>query len=495
MVTDTKNDASSKLASTLRKMEPSVLAKHLTPAKRSAAHDLDSNSGDKKLKARPEPINEYRGWVVPAKNFKIPHVVLDETLTSEIFYQKYIKERRPIVIRGFLRDLIGLEKWRESNEHLKNRAGNEKVVVEVRSNSKDTFGRGNQTTMSFSDFLDLVERGDTMHYLTTQDVLADEGGRPDILAPFMKALQDDFPLCPSLMGNLIPSNINIWMGNSEDGASSGLHHDYHDNLYIVLRGRKRFRLYSPLDTEKMYTIGALEKVHPNGRINYQGERTTPYGADLKSDAAAAAARARENAEKMLVAAEQAVAKGRPGAQEELDRAEELMEIAMDQVLEAEMSDYEEGLEEDDFEGESDDEADDFSDDVKIPDYENGVVEMPSEKRRLVDKTVKNPNNFSRVGTHFLDDEAQIQANFPEFLEARSAFCNVKAGDMLYLPASWFHEVTSFGSGKDGHLAMNYWFHPPDAENCFVKPYSTDFWTNDFKQRFPRKKPTKFFKEL
>ena len=155
MVTDTKNDASSKLASTLRKMEPSLLAKHLTPAKRSAAHDLDSNSGDKKLKARPEPINEYRGWVVPAKNFKIPHVALNETLTSEIFYQKYIKERRPIVIRGFLRDLIGLEKWRESNEHLKNRAGNEKVVVEVRSNSKDTFGRGNQTTMSFSDFLDL----------------------------------------------------------------------------------------------------------------------------------------------------------------------------------------------------------------------------------------------------------------------------------------------------------------------------------------------------
>ena len=28
-------------------------------------------------------------------------------------------------------------------------------------------------------------------------------------------------------------------------SSSGLHHDFHDNLYILLRGRKRFHLWSP----------------------------------------------------------------------------------------------------------------------------------------------------------------------------------------------------------------------------------------------------------
>ena len=37
-----------------------------------------------------------------------------------------------------------------------------------------------------------------------------------------------------------------------------------------------------------------------------------------------------------------------------------------------------------------------------------------------------------------------------------------AGEMLYLPCGWFHEVRSYGNSKEGgHLALNYWFHPPD----------------------------------
>ena len=61
----------------------------------------------------------------------------------------------------------------------------------------------------------------------------------------MKYLQHDFPLKPKIIGNLIPQNINLWMGNSTststttEGTSSGLHHDYHDNLYIVLKGKKK----------------------------------------------------------------------------------------------------------------------------------------------------------------------------------------------------------------------------------------------------------------
>lgn len=56
---------------------------------------------------------------------------------------------------------------------------------------------------------------------------------------------------------------------------------------------------------------------------------------------------------------------------------------------------------------------------------------------------------------------------------------LKPGEMLYLPASWYHEVTSSASpffGQSGtyegktkakeeapvHMALNYWFHPPDA---------------------------------
>ncbi|KAI3476024.1 hypothetical protein L1887_62422 [Cichorium endivia] len=54
---------------------------------------------------------------------------------------------------------------------------------------------------------------------------------------------------------------------------------------------------------------------------------------------------------------------------------------------------------------------------------------------------------------------------------------LKPGQMLYLPASWYHEVTSSSSPpahervaatnstaeqSKVHMALNYWFHPPDA---------------------------------
>lgn len=57
-------------------------------------------------------------------------------------------------------------------------------------------------------------------------------------------LRGDFPLRPRLAGALIPQNVNLWMGYTKPkkgGSSSGLHHDFHDNLYVLLRGKKTFR--------------------------------------------------------------------------------------------------------------------------------------------------------------------------------------------------------------------------------------------------------------
>lgn len=60
-------------------------------------------------------------------------------------------------------------------------------------------------------------------------------------------------------------------------------------------------------------------------------------------------------------------------------------------------------------------------------------------------------------------EEEIKRRFPLFPGVGEALeVTVEAGQALYLPASWFHEVTSFGSGDSCmHVAVNYWFHPPD----------------------------------
>lgn len=55
------------------------------------------------------------------------------------------------------------------------------------------------------------------------------------------------------------------------GSSSGLHHDYHDNLYVLIKGKKRFKLYDPKHAENMYTVGKISEIHKNGRIVYEGQ--------------------------------------------------------------------------------------------------------------------------------------------------------------------------------------------------------------------------------
>ncbi|KAF4739841.1 hypothetical protein FOZ63_016646, partial [Perkinsus olseni] len=56
------------------------------------------------------------------------------------------------------------------------------------------------------------------------------------------------------------------------------------------------------------------------------------------------------------------------------------------------------------------------------------------------------------------------------------------GDMLYLPASYFHEVISYSTTTTptdddvGHLAVNYWYHPPVYGSSYDKPYEDDYWS-------------------
>lgn len=80
--------------------------------------------------------------------------------------------------------------------------------------------------------------------------------------------------------------------------------------------------------------------------------------------------------------------------------------------------------------------------------------------------------------------------------------------MLYLPAGWFHNVTSFTDTADdgsdakpvrkGHMAFNYWFHPPnlasldgrvgkDTAGTFEKPYHHEFWVQDWAMRMKDRK--------
>lgn len=142
--------------------------------------------------------------------------------------------------------------------------GDAEVEVEVRKNATEGFGRGNKQRMLVSDLTERLRRGSTDLYLSTQTAELDSDGHPALLAPPLATLPD-LPKCAAVLGALVPESINIWAGCCADGASSGLHHDFHDNLYVLLAGSKRFRLFPVTQAAEMYTHGTVARVHDNGR--------------------------------------------------------------------------------------------------------------------------------------------------------------------------------------------------------------------------------------
>jgi len=174
-----------------------------------------------------------------------------------------------------------------SNTYLRLKCGPCKIKVETRAEG-GSFGKGNEIKTTFGEFLATAPEGRS--YLTTQDLVYDEDGRPAIVSPPLTLLTEDYPLTPALFSNLIVSNINMWFGYTKNYSTSGLHHDFHDNIYILLRGEKRFTLVSPCDAANLYTVGTISTIHPNGRINYVGQLPTRAdGSDPRADMAVEAA--------------------------------------------------------------------------------------------------------------------------------------------------------------------------------------------------------------
>lgn len=138
--------------------------------------------------------------------------------------------------------------------------------------------------------------------------------RPAIMSSPVTELRGDFPLRPALLGRLVPQNMNLWMGRRCDGArgcfvcdvihilhaqshqrtsnppptnqptsaagsTSGLHHDYHDNLYVLLRGLKTFRLYSPADAPRCVAGAGDTRTHVHSFVH--GSAVCIYSAPLQ----------------------------------------------------------------------------------------------------------------------------------------------------------------------------------------------------------------------
>ena len=115
-----------------------------------------------------------------------------------------------------------------------------------------------------SQFVRNLKSPQSRVYLSTQDADLDFDNHPALLTSPLAELRG-LPPRPKATGALVPQAVNLWWGASQDGASSGLHHDFHDNLYMLLAGSKRFRLWPPSEAAHMYTHGRIDHIFANGR--------------------------------------------------------------------------------------------------------------------------------------------------------------------------------------------------------------------------------------
>lgn len=46
----------------------------------------------------------------------------------------------------------------------------------------------------------------------------EEQGAPRVCSELMESLQGDFPAVPEVLGNLVPHQVNLWIGAAPEGA-------------------------------------------------------------------------------------------------------------------------------------------------------------------------------------------------------------------------------------------------------------------------------------
>lgn len=236
-------------------------------------------------------MNEYRGFQLTSSSWEIPRVSASQ-LNTPAFWA-YIAKRCPVVITDAQSTLCD-GNW--SIPELEKHAGDDSVVVEVRAKSGRAYGKGVKSRMKYHEFLHELPQGN--HYLTTQPISDTEYGPEALMTVPTCHLTDLWSKAAHSLSPLIPSSWNIWHGSSthttSDQTSSGLHHDFHDNLYVLIRGSKIFELASPDQLPHINTAGTITHIHWNGLVNYE--------ATTRSDGAPATAVAQWQLEQVLARA-------------------------------------------------------------------------------------------------------------------------------------------------------------------------------------------------
>ena len=411
--------------------------------------------------------------------------VLNVLPSPQDFYETYVHRRKPVVFKKSWSQLQGKSQVRIPTLDTLASIVDSKAIVEAnqRLDCMTSFSpqHSKVVQLEFGDFVSKLKSTSPSFYMTTQTLPVNDEGRPELhTTPMTELIEASHCILrPSILGNLIPVTYNLWIGATAPNTetSSGLHHDYHDNLYCIWDGCKTLQLAPPEFIGKgVITQGTLLKLHDNGRIVYEEQVRNDRGM-IRPDGAL------EEIEIILqLQIRQQDLERQLDKDPDNQELEEMLERVQDELLDLERDDASSdegnilfnGRAVDDFDDDDEDTDDSiqdssasFGNDVR----ESSSQDEPGAKKRKLDSPSKQelPLNFAT--------NSPVDVVFETVL--------LEKGDLLYLPAGWFHNVTSKGNDDSGgvHMAMNYWMHPPDTSGTFERPYVSEFWPRDWEARF------------
>ncbi len=165
-----------------------------------------------------------------------------EDITKEEFFEKYLKPRKPVVIKNMARKWPAYQKW--TMDYMKQAVGDVEVPL-YDSSKADPAAPINASAakMKFADYIDLIEKEPTDLRIFLFD--------PIKQAP---KLLDDYIFPKDLMGGFLDKYPNMFFGGK--GSVTFLHYDI-DMAHIFhthFNGRKHILLFDYKWKDRLYQI-------------------------------------------------------------------------------------------------------------------------------------------------------------------------------------------------------------------------------------------------
>ena len=174
-----------------------------------------------------------------------------DTPDEDTFYQKYWRGNQPVVLKGMVDDWQAMTKW--TMPFLSENFGDH--VIEIQENREkdpnyEINSINHKTKVTVRDFIDRIGKGPSNDFYMTANNHIFETEE-------MGVLLNDIGSVPSYITPPKERDGNwfLWVGPA--GTITPLHHDENIIFHTQIKGRKRWKLISPMDTPNLYNHKAV----------------------------------------------------------------------------------------------------------------------------------------------------------------------------------------------------------------------------------------------